>query len=45
MDATYRALPALSTPALDTAIDREDEHPFADLHIDIGKKREGFGPG
>ena len=35
--------PALSTFALDVAIDRKDEHPFADLHSDIGKERKGLG--
>ena len=33
--------PVLSTAVLDVAIHREHEHPFADLHIDVGKEREG----
>lgn len=30
---------------MDIAIDCEDKDPFAYLHIDIGKEREGFGAG
>lgn len=35
----------LSRPVLQLPIHRKDEHPFAELYIDIGKEAENLGSG